>query len=534
MQKKTFSFIQILVLLFITYSGLSQNIQWQKALGGSDHDFVYDVENTNDGGYIVAGDSRSFDGDATYCRGYYDIWIVKFNAGGAIQWQKSLGGDGFDNTASIKSTADGGYIILGSSSSRDGDVTGIHHAAGSPYYSDIWVVKIDSIGTIEWQKTLGGTLDEYGYGIDMTSDGGYIVVGETASSDGDISNAYGNYDVWVVKLSAIGDLQWEKTFGGQDTEHAYSIATTPDGGYIFTGENSLNNVWVVKLYNNGLMEWQKTFGGSNWDLGSCIKPTPDGGYILTAYTQSNNNDVTGNHLDSLNNPSMDIWVLKLNSVGEVEWKKTFGGTSFDVPSEIQVISSNSYLLVGSTLSADGDITNNIYDGQDDIWVIKLDGAGNIIGQKVLGGTNIDHGIAIKATPDGGCIVVGSTISNDGDINGYHVAFTSDGYPTFDGWVVKLDNSWVGVEEQSFITDFRIFPNPTSNGKCVLKYYLSKVSEIEINIIDVLGNTVFQQKEITQSEGIHSKELNLNELPNGMFFLQLRTKYGTHTQMIIKN
>jgi uncharacterized repeat protein (TIGR01451 family) len=223
------------------------NITWQKSLGGSGSDKAQSIQQTVDGGYIVAGYSNSNDGDLTGNNGSYDYWVVKLDVTGNISWQKSLGGSGTDKAQSIQQTTDGGYIVAGFSNSNDGDVTGNNGSY------DYWVVKIDASGNITWQKSLGGTWYDKAYSIQQTTDGGYIVAGESACNDGDVTVNNGWYDYWLVKLDASGNIIWQKSLGDTDAQYARSIQQTIDGGFIIARYDSLSQApwnrdfWIVKL-----------------------------------------------------------------------------------------------------------------------------------------------------------------------------------------------------------------------------------------------------------------------------------------------
>ena len=191
------------ILFITTFCSTAQpTIEWQKSLGGTGSDGATTIQQTADGGYIVAGASISTDGDVTGNHGGNDYWVVKLNSTGTITWQKCLGGTGDDFASSIQQTIDGGYIVAGYSESTNGDVTGNHGG------QDYWVIKLDSTGSITWQKSLGGTSQDYAYAIQQTADGGYIVAGYTTSTDGDVTGNHGDYDYWVVKLSpAVGVVE---------------------------------------------------------------------------------------------------------------------------------------------------------------------------------------------------------------------------------------------------------------------------------------------------------------------------------------
>jgi len=286
------------------------NIQWQKYLGGSDGDGAFSIQQTSDGGYIVAGVAYSNDGDVSGNHGDSDYWIVKLDETGNIQWQKCLGGSREDVAKSIQQTSDGGYIVAGITPSNDGDVSGNHGSA------DYWIVKLDETGKIQWQKCLGGSDGDGAFSIQQTSDGGYIVAGVAYSNDGDVSGNHGDSDYWIVKLDETGKIQWQKCLGGSSYDEAYSIQQTSDGGYIVAGYTYSNDgdvsgnhgdfdYWIVKLDETGNIQWQKCFGGSSYDYAQSIQQTSDGGYIVAGWTESNDGDVSGNHGNS------DYWIVKL-------------------------------------------------------------------------------------------------------------------------------------------------------------------------------------------------------------------------------
>ena len=424
-------------------------IQWQKSLGGSGADFAQSIQPTADGGCIVAGSSGSANGDIDVdgFHGNYDCWLVKFNATGIIQWKKSLGGFGNDNAYAIQTTSDGGYIVAGSSDSNNGDVTGNHG------YIDYWVVKLDAAANIQWQKSLGGSFNDFAYAIQATSDGGYVVAGVTQSDDGDVNGNHGGQDYWVVKLNATGTLQWQKSLGGSNNDFVNSIQATLDGGYVVAGySNSTNgdvtgnhggyDYWIVKLNANGTIQWQKSLGGSNYDGAWAIQIASDGGYVVAGVTQSNDGDVSGNH-----GSSPDYWVVKLDATGSILWQKALGGSEADTAYCIQTTSDGGYVVGGVSQSNNGDVNGN--HGFSDFWTVKLNATGTLQWQKSLGGSGSEYAYAIQTTLDGGYVVAGFTDSGDGDLTGNH--------GSYDYWVVKLGTELAtsAFEKNTIV----IYPNP---------------------------------------------------------------------------
>ncbi len=423
---KNLLFTSIVTLLSVTFSIAQPTVQWQKSVGGTGNDYAESIQQTNDGGYIVVGISYSNDGDVSGNQGASDCWVVKLNAFGIIEWEKSMGGSGDDNARLIQQTNDGGYIFIGPSDSNDGDVSGNHGNL------DYWAVKLTSTGVIEWQKSLGGTGYEYAQYIQQTSDGGYIAAGSSFSNDGDVSGNHGGFDCWVVKLNDEGTIVWQKSLGGLSNDEAESIQQTNDGGFILAGHSDSNDgdvsgnhggpdYWVVKLSSIGTIEWQKSLGGSGSDQAKSVQQTNDGGYIVAGYTSSNDGDV------SVNYGYLDFWVVKLNSLGTIEWQKTLGGSDFDLAQSIQQTNDGEYIVAGYSYSNDVDVQSS--QGNQDFWVVKLSSIGTIEWEKSLGGSGLENASSIQQTNEGGFIVAGSSNSNDGDVSGNQ--------GNFDYWVVQL-------------------------------------------------------------------------------------------------
>ena len=301
-------------------------ISWQKSLGGSLNEEAYSVQQTTDGGYIIAGRSESNNGDVSGNNGNYDYWIVKLTSAGVLSWQKSFGGSGYDQANDIQQTTDGGYIVAGHTYSNNGDVS------ENNGQRDYWIVKLTSSGNIDWEKSFGGSNKERTESIQQTNDGGYIIAGYTESDDGDVTVNHGSSDYWIVKLTSTGNLDWEISLGGSNVDMAQSVQQTSDGGYIVAGESYSNDgdvtanngeydCWIVKLTSAGDLDWQKSFGGSGSDGAYCIQQTADYGYIIAGYSTSSDGEV------SENNGGYDYWIVKLNSSGNITWEKSLGGSS---------------------------------------------------------------------------------------------------------------------------------------------------------------------------------------------------------------
>ena len=289
------------------------NLVWQKSLGGIDDDEATSIQQTSDGGFIVAGFSSSNGGDVSghhATSSTYDYWIVRLDPDGNIIWQKSLGGNKNDFAYSIQQTSDAGFIVAGYSESNGGNVSGNHGD------EDYWIVKLNAGGNIEWQRSLGGSADDEAFAIRETSDEGFVVAGYSFSNDNDVSGNHGDNDYWVVKLNAGGNPEWQESLGGSGPEYANSIEETSDGGFVVAGYSYSNNgdvsgnhgsydYWIVKLDVFGNLVWQECLGGSSSDFAFAIRQTNEGGFIIAGRSDSNNGDVSGS------NGNDDYWIVKL-------------------------------------------------------------------------------------------------------------------------------------------------------------------------------------------------------------------------------
>ena len=423
---KLFLTLLFAVLCGFTYSQ-SWIIDWQNSLGGTSDDKAQSIEQTLDGGYIVAGNSWSVDGDVNGNNGSNDYWVVKQDASGSIQWEKTLGGSGNDYAQAIQQTDDLGFIVVGASNSNDGDVS-VNYGG-----NDFWVVKLDGLGNILWEKSLGGTNDEQAYSVTQTIDGGYVIAGYSNSNDGDVSGNNGLSDYWIVKLDPSGNLLWQDSYGGSLMDYGTSVKSTDDGGVVVAGYSrssdgdllsvgnaGLYDYWILKLDVSGNILWERSTGGSDNDYAQSIKQTVDGGYIVAGASASC--CASTSHIGG-----MDYWIVKLNSSGVVSWERSLGGSEDDYAFSVTETSDGGYAVAGTTFSSSFDVTTN--NGFSDYWVVKLDGTGNIDWKKSLGGSDFDVANDIKQTSDGAYVIAGYTSSNDMDVTGNN---GDDDY-----WVVKL-------------------------------------------------------------------------------------------------
>ena len=437
-------------LLFISNFSFAQNPlvkQWDYRYGGLDQDWFYDFQQTNDGGYILGGESSSpVSGDKTQPSwGDNDYWIVKTNSLGIYQWDKRFGGDNDDELYALQQTSDGGYILGGWS--RSG-ITG-DKSESSRGVIDYWVVKIDSLGIKQWDKRFGGNNIDALFSLEQTADGGYILGGDSYSGiSGDKTqpnwDTYLYYpDYWIVKIDSSGGYQWDKRFGGTGDDELHSIRQTKDGGYIMGGMSNSGiggdktqanwditlyhgDYWIVKIDSDGNYQWDKRFGGTEDDGVYSLQQTTDAGYILAG---SSNSGINGDKTQPTWGDE-DYWIVKIDSVGNQQWDKDFGGTDIEELSNLQK-TDDGYLISGSSYSSiSGDKTEDNL-GVEQTWIIKTDSLGNKEWDKTIFTTGHDEvGMGIQTSD--GCYAI--ALTTDANLGGYK---TQPNWGVHDYWIIKF-------------------------------------------------------------------------------------------------
>ena len=372
--------VLIIALLLISVHVISQNMEitWQNCFGGSEQDYAMDIV-TTDNGYIIVGNTFSDDGDVSYNHGEdNDVWLVRIDSIGNLLWEKTLGGSLSDGGSRIIRASSNTYYILAGALSEDYDIS------FDPYENsvDFWILKIDETGNIIWDRIVGTTHYDHIFTGTTTNDGGIISIGWAGINDGDKSVWYGYYDMWMIKLNSEGETEWDFTIGGSDFDFPHAIIQTSDGGYLVGGT-------------------------------SIVEP--------------------GGNLSCETHGLADAILVKLDSARNIEWQQCYGGSNYDGTTEVLEL-SDGYLFSGYVNSNDGDISG--WHGEDDIWVVKIDYYGNIIWQKCLGGTRSEFVSKIIQTEDGGFMVFGNTKSNNGDVEGNH---SLPGSGDYDIWIVKLSS-----------------------------------------------------------------------------------------------
>ena len=339
---------------------------------------------------------------------YSEINFIKTEYdNGSLKIIDLIGGSDEDTVNKVVSTKDGGFVIIGNSKSVDG-----HFEIKNRPGNDIFVIKFNSIGQIQWTNFYGGSDDDVGKDIIESKDGSFYIIGYSKSKDGDASVNNGQHDNWLLKIDSSGNLLWERSYGFAGHDHAYNILAIRDGGLFFNGflditasdgqgkysRHGVGEFWCHKIDERGNVIWRNYYGGSNNDRSYDAKQTKDGGYILIGASESNDFDITEN------NGSYDIWVVKLSKFGDLEWEKSYGGTGIDKGVAIVDNIENSYTILGNTNSQF--IKGTISKGMNDFIMIKLDSEGNTISEIRHGSSDFDFAKDIIQTSDGSYFITG--------------------------------------------------------------------------------------------------------------------------------
>jgi hypothetical protein len=353
---------------------VNNNLVWQQTFGGSMDDRGAELITTSDGGFAVLGFSKSSDLNVSENAGSQDFWLVKLSNNGTLLWEKSFGFSGADYGTTLLETEEGGFLITGvldvSASNGQGNAkfNKQKHAGG-----DFWALKLTAGGDLEWSKYYGGSFTDTPLGVVKTADNGFILVGSSDSNDVDINNNKGSYDFWVIKISSDGTLLWEKSFGGSEIDEARAICATHDGNFMVVGDTrssdsdiTMNNggadVWALKISSEGNLIWEKTFGGTSFDVARSISMTQDHGFVIAGSSRSGDNDFT-------NQGQNDALVLKIDAEGALEWQETIGGSEIDFLYDAIELNDKTIIAVGESSSSDGDISLN--KGFSDALILQI-------------------------------------------------------------------------------------------------------------------------------------------------------------------
>ena len=516
-----FSRCSAVILVIILNLQSYGQVVFQKTYGGNGMDFSRTVQQTLDGGYIMAESTESFGS------GSRDLYLVKADEEGNLEWAHAYGGTSWDAGNAAQQTTDGGYILCGNTS---------NFGAGA---NDILLIKTDGLGNEIWSKTYGGSNTEVGYFVVQTTDGGYLVAGRTESFGAGAS------DFYAIKTDSNGDTIWTKTYGGGGWEECMSVQETNDGGFVLVGYTKSygegqEDIYLVKTNINGNIEWTKVYGGTQVDFPYSVRQTFDGGYIICARTKS-----FGAGLG-------DVYIIKTDPQGDTLWTKVYGGSMDEWGFDIQQARDGGFLIVGNTESFGG--------GKDDVYAIKIDNTGNILWTKAYGGAEMDQALAVDTTSDGGFVISGRTFSfgagsydiylikidsegNSGSCNEFSTGtivgntatkVTSGSFENSGGTVSSppglltttstvestlcFDTIVVAVNDQrnDYLHEINVYPNPT-NGVITVENALSE--DFAISVRNNLGKELMNLN--IQEGAADARVFDLSKYPDGIYFVRIQ-------------
>ncbi len=491
----TMPLLPVCVVLAIILSGLHADNPpveaWQIILGGKGNDRGYDIQETTDLGLIAVGYNGSHPHDIK------DVYLVRLDVDGDTLWTKTYGGAEDDYGCAVQQTADLGFIITGYTNSFGGQ-------------NDVYLIKTDPDGVVEWVRVYGGSEDDYGYDVHQTADLGYIVVGQT------FSFGIGGGDGYLIRTDANGDTLWTKTFGGAFADAAQSVDVTSDQGYIITGStNSFgagnSDVFLIRTDINGDTLWTKTFGGTYDDVGNSVLETADLGFFIAGYTYS----VTGGE-DS------DIYLLSTDSNGDINWEQTYGDSgSYQYGYSADETNDEGFVIGGNANATGGE------DG--DLYLLRTDSLGDSLWTR--GGASVNTDVIYSAiqTTDGGYVVCGY----------YHNKNGTDGD---DLWIRKYRVPTVGINERESMHGYFSLSQKGSNpfkARTVIDYQLPRLSTVNIAVYNHLGQAVRTlAQNVVHDAGEYTvvwdgKDDSGKDVSNGVYFLRFEAGAESATKKLVK-
>jgi Secretion system C-terminal sorting domain len=518
MKRTTF----ILTILIIANSAIAQTT-FQKAIGGTNDDLGNAIQQTSDGGYIIAGETKS------YGAGDRDVYLVKLDSLGNTIFSKTYGGRSEDYGLTLERTRDGDFII------------GAHSGSFGQGSHDHYLIKTDSIGDTVYTKLYGGAGPDGIYDLNQDIFGDYILGGHTSSFGA------GAHDFYLIKTNTLGDTLWTKTYGGSSADNFRSLVSLELSGinYVLVGETSGfgtggTDILLVKISGfSGDTIWAKTFGGSKNDFAYGIYETQDLGLIIIGHT------------NSFGPGGMNVYLIKIDFWGNIQWSKTYGGPGDEYGYSIRQTTDNGYIIVGST--------NSFGAGSKDVYLIKTDANGDTLWTKTYGGLSDETGYAIQQTSDGGYIITGNSNSfgsgkkdiyviktdANGNSGGCHEFPTNtlvnnvttietipiltinsgtitSSSPTIVKTAIPSNSSAcdTAVGIRSSIDDenrIQLFPNPTNGYFSIL---LNEIFQKMNYTIFNLNGILIEQKKVSSTSSIN---IDLSQYSSGIYFINLIDK-----------
>jgi hypothetical protein len=487
-------------------------IVWQATLGGTGTDMANAIIPVSDGGLILTGSTGSNDGDVSGLHGGVDVWVAKLDPQGAILWQHCYGGSQDDEGADIAELPDGGFVVAGSTSSNDGDVSGGHGQ------SDAWVIRLDAAGALVWQRSLGGSYSDLAQAVVALPDMGCFVGGTTNSVDGDVTGVHGGSDLWGVRLDPSGNTLWSRAMGGTANEQLYDARSLPGGGFVVGGETSSSNgdvtgsfglkdLWLVKLDDSGAIVWSRCQGGSQYDGAHSVDLTSQG-FRVCGFSSSSDGIVPQNI--GLN----DVWAMELDPLGAILDQHVLGGSMGETGVGSIATWNGETIIAARTISNNGHVAGN--HGATDAWIVRLDEQGELLWQGCYGGSLADYPNAICGFGANGLVLAGLTNSSDGDVVGSH--------GSGDVWVFAIAQFDVGMDDHGPMP-LRVHPNPT-NG--ILHVDLAPTTGGHtMQLMDTFGRILMNRSDL----GVTTR-LELGSFPSGLYMLSVTSDQGRSAVRVI--
>lgn len=470
------------ILLVIMFSNplQAQTLVWETNFGGLLNEMGNSCAVLPDSSIVILGTTYSFGS------GMADIYLVKTDYLGNPVWSREYGSDSTEFGNDVQVTSDGGFIIVGN--------TAINADA-----KDVYLVKVDSSGLVEWETTIGGTGSDYGQSVRQTSDNGYVITGTTNS----MGNGYN--DIYIIKTDSLGELEWQKTYGGAGGESGCAGRQTADSGYVLIGSTGsygvgYSSIYVIRTDKNGDSLWTKTYGGDRADFGYSVEVTADGGFIFVGATAS------------FGNGESDAYLIKTDPSGNVEWDYTYGGSAEDRGYQVKELRSGNFILTGKTES---------YSSSIDVYLVMTNPIGVPLWSSYFGGTQSDEALAIAIDANEDIIVAGKSYSyTSGGSDIYLIKVLGD-HATDVNELIAVDLLPEGFEL------YQNYPNPF-NMSTSIEYSIPRRADVSLTVYNVLGQTVSYWSASSLPAGSYRYEWdgtneNGSEVASGVYLYRLQ--YG---------
>jgi len=523
---KHFSTLNFLLFLIVSLTLNAQDVLWEKSYGGLQAEYLFDAQPTDDFGFILAGSSVSDKNGNKQDKniGNLDYWVWKMDEHGGLDWQKSFGGDGLDLLNKVLTTRDGGFLLAGSSNSSKSDYKK-EEALG---LEDFWVIKLNADGSEQWQKTLGGSgSDMLKTAIEMPM-GGYLLAGSSSSpaSEHKRGENYGNKDYWLVRINTVGEVEWDVSFGGIYVDEVEALCPAPENGiyvlgYSNSGEDGNKTTkglgegdyWLLRLDKNGNQLWQKSFGGEDDDHPYAAIQLKEGAMLIGGISASENSATK----QAGNKKGTDFWVFKLDASGSIIWEETYDIGEYDMLSSMEENKDGTILLGGYAKSEKVGLKRDDSKGINDYVAIKIDGDGEEKWRQEVGSNGDDVLQRLVETRDGGYVLAGTS-------NGVVSGERNSSQGRHDFWVVKLSDKDKDEDDSNSMVE--AYPNPTDGFTNVI--ITSDFETGEAFLYDIRGR---QLQQYTLSS--RTLPVNLRGLPVGVYLITIKTDVGTDSIKILK-